>query len=70
MPNNTPKDNFITSALKTKKRVEGGLEAVGGNIRKNIKQGDADFQSGKAKYYATINPLKGTGAAFKQGYNK
>lgn len=64
----TNKENFIKKLIGTKSRVERGLQSVGSNIRTNIDQGQKDFSSGKAKYYASINPLKGTRAAFKRGY--
>lgn len=64
----TSKENFIKKIAGTKSRVESGLQAVGGNIRSNVEQGQKDFKSGKAKYYDSINPLKGTRTAFKRGY--
>lgn len=66
----SPKQNFIKSVLGEKKRIEGGLQSVGRNIRSNIAQGDADWKSGKMPYYGTINPLKGTVSAFKQGFDQ
>lgn len=64
------KANFVQKLVSMKGRAETGLQSVGKNITKNIQQGDADFQSGKAPYYATVNPLKGAKAAFMSGYGK
>jgi hypothetical protein len=65
---NSPKENFVQKVVATKNKIGKGLESVGSNIRKNVDQGQADLQSGKSKYYASINPLKGTVDAYKQGY--
>lgn len=64
----TPKENFISKLTGTKARVESGLRSVGKNISANVEQGQKDLNSGKAKYYASINPLKGARTAFKKGY--
>lgn len=65
----TAKDNFISRAVKAKTGVEKGLQAVGGQIRKNIGQGQRNLTSGQGQYYGAINPLKGTLAAFRNGSN-
>lgn len=64
----SPRDNFISTVLKSKGRAERGLQSVGRRIGQNISQGQSDFESGKAKYYGTINPFRGLGSAFKDGY--
>lgn len=65
----TSKDNFIQRAIRLKTGTEKGLQAVGGQIRRNVVQGEQDFKSGKMQYYGSINPFKGTGNAFKQAAN-
>lgn len=61
-------NELIGGAMEMKSDTERGLNEVGRNIKKNVDQGQKDFQSGKSKYYATINPLKGTRTAFMKGY--
>lgn len=63
----TSKDNFIQKIVNAKTGAERGLQAVGGQIRKNVQQGQDNLMSGRAKYYGSINPLKGTLTAFKNG---
>lgn len=65
----TRMNEIIGGIAETKADTERGLQAVGRNIRKNIDEGSENFRSKKADYYATINPLKGTVKAFKEGYN-
>lgn len=67
---NTPKANFIQKLVATKNRAQSGLKAVGKQIASNEEEGQQNLSSGKAAYYATINPLKGTIGAFKSGYGK
>ena len=58
------KANFVQSVLNTKKRAEKGLQAVGGQIRHNVAEGQRkDFN-----YQTRINPLAGAKAAFLRGY--
>lgn len=66
----SPKANFVSNLLNVKNRTQNGLQAVGRNMTANIKKGNADFESGKAPYYSTTNPLKGAKAAFMSGYGK
>lgn len=60
-------NNLIGDLPAKKKAVEQKLENVGRQIRKNVDQGDADLKAGKIGRYDTINPLKGTVKAFKDG---
>jgi len=53
-----PKKTFISNILSKKKGAEEYLQGVGRKIRKNVDQGQKDFQSGKNKYYGSVNPLK------------
>lgn len=46
-------------------RATTGLQKMGGQIGSNIKQGQKDFNSGKSKYYGSINPIKGIGSKAK-----
>lgn len=66
----TPKANFVSKLLNVKNRAQNGLQAVGGQIAANEKQGQQNLSTGKANYYASINPLKGAANAFKTGYGK
>lgn len=66
----TPKANFISKLVSVKNKTASGLQSVGKNIAANEEQGTQNFSTGKANYYATINPLKGSIAAFKSGYGK
>ena len=66
----TPKANFVSKLISVKNRAQNGLQAAGKQIAQNENEGMANFSSGKAKYYASINPLKGTVGAFKSGYGK
>lgn len=47
-----------------------GLQNIGAQIRQNETQGMQNFKSGKMPYYSSINPLRGTGAAFMKGFQK
>jgi len=62
-------NDLIGGAVEVKDDTGRGLQEVGRNFKKNVEQGQKDFRSGKAAYYATINPLKGTKEAFIRGYN-
>lgn len=61
-------NDLISGAAELKGDTERGLQEVGRNIKRNVDQGQKDFKSGKAPYYGTINPLKGTRTAFKKGF--
>lgn len=61
------KNTFVQRILNTKKRAENGLQAIGGQIRDNVSQGQEDLNSGKGKYYASINPLRGAVNAYRRG---
>lgn len=54
----TPKENFIQKIAAVKTGAEAKLQALGGRIRRNVAQGQKDFDSGKMPYYGTINPFK------------
>lgn len=62
-------NDLIGGVKEVKADTERGLQEVGRNIKRNVDQGQKDFQSGRNAYYASINPLKGTRTAFKKGYN-
>lgn len=61
------KDSFVKQAMNVVGGVEKRLQAVGGQVKKNVMQGQANLTSGKAKYYGSINPLKGTLTALESG---
>ena len=61
-------NDIIGGIVEAKADTERGLQSVGRNIRKNVAQGQKDYRSGAIKEYATINPLKGTIKAFKEGF--
>jgi len=63
-------NEIIGGVASEKAGIERGLQSVGSNIRKNVDQGQKDFDSGKMKYYGTIDPFKGTKKAFKEGRGK
>lgn len=60
----TPKQTFIKKIAGTKARAESGLQSVGGQIRKNL----ADGQRKSFDHSTVINPLKGALDAYKRGY--
>lgn len=60
-------NDLIFGAAEKKATVERKLQAVGGQIRKNVDKGQADLKAGRIKPYGAINPLEGTRTAFKKG---
>lgn len=56
-------NSIIGFVPKKKKQAEGALQAIGGQIRKNVDQGQVDLKSGKIGRNDFINPLKGTRTA-------
>lgn len=54
----SPKQNFVQGLLSAKKNAETKLQGIGKRIGNNIRQGNADFNSGKNPYYAAVNPFK------------
>lgn len=54
----TPRESFIKRAINTKKNAEKSLQGFGARVRKNVEQGQRDFETGKMPYYGSINPFK------------
>lgn len=50
--------NRLNDLIGAKKGAEKKLQGLGKRIRKNVMQGQEDFQSGKIPHYGSINPLK------------
>lgn len=57
----------MNSLIEGKATVERKLQAVGGQIRKNVDQGQADLKAGRIPEHGAINPLRGTRTAFRKG---
>jgi len=55
---------------KQKKRAEGSLQAVGGQIRKNIDKGQSDLKTGRIRSHDAINPFKGTRTVAKKAWEE
>ena len=53
---------------KKKRGIVSGVKSVAKKIKDNIDKGQKDLKEKNIPYYSSINPLKGTVDAFKEGY--
>lgn len=60
----------VKGVVNTYNNATKGLQNVGKQIATNEAQGSSNFQSGKMPYYGSINPLQGTGTAFRTAFKK